>query len=46
MPSEVRPSESISDLPVGGSKNYAYRVVDTVIGASRNVCKLRVITLN
>ena len=46
MTSELRPSESISVFTCGGPKNYAYRMVDTVTGASRNVCKVRGITLN
>ena len=42
MTSELRPSESISEIACGGPKNYAYRVVDTVTGAGQTVC----ITLN
>jgi len=39
-------SESISEFTCGGPKNYAYRVFDTVTGASRTVCKVSGITLN
>ena len=46
MTSELRASESISEFTCGGPKNYAYRVVDTVTGASQTVCKVRGITLN
>ena len=46
MTSELRPSENISEFTCGGPKNYAYRVVDTVTGANRTVCKVRGITLN
>jgi len=44
--SELRPSESISEFTCGGPKYYAYRLVDTVTGASKTVCKVRVRTLN
>jgi len=30
----------------GGSKNYAYRIIDTVTGRAATVCKVRDITLN
>ena len=30
----------------GGSKNYAYKVVNTGTGERKNVCKFRGITLN
>ena len=46
MISELHPSEIISELTCDGPKNYAYRVVDTVTGASRTVCKVRGITVN
>jgi len=36
----------ISEFAIGGPKNYAYRVVDTVTGDSQTVCKVRGITLN
>jgi len=41
MTAELRPSETISEFACGGPKNYAYRVVDTVTGASQTVCKFR-----
>jgi len=46
MTSELRPTETILEFACGGQKNYAYRVVDTVAGASDTVCKVRRITLN
>jgi len=44
MTSELRHSESISEFTCGGPKNYAHKLVDTVTGASRTVCKVRGIT--
>jgi len=46
MPSELRPSQRITDYVSGGPNNYAYRVFDTVTGDSQTVCKVRGITLN
>ena len=46
MTSELRPSEKISEFTCGGPKNDAHRMVHTVTGASRTVCKVRGITLN
>jgi len=46
MTSELRPSESISEFACRGPKNYAYRLVDSVTGTSKAVCKVRGITLN
>jgi len=45
MTSELRPSESISEFVSGGPKNNAYRGL-TADGREKNVCKVRVITLN
>jgi hypothetical protein len=44
MTSELKLSESIVDYVSGGPKNYAYRVMDTVTGRPKTVCKG--ITLN
>jgi len=30
----------------GGPKNYAYKVIDSVTGERKHVCKIRGITLN
>jgi hypothetical protein len=46
MTSELKPSESIVEYVSGGPKNYSYRVIDTVTGRSKTVCKVRGITLN
>ena len=46
MTSELRPSESILEFVSGGSKNYAYRLLDTASGRSKTVCKIQDITLN
>jgi len=45
MTSELRPSESISELVSSGPKNYAYRVL-TGDGRGNTVCKVMGITLN
>jgi len=46
MTSELKPSEFIEEFVSGGPKNYAYKVVDTVMGKRKQVCKVRGITLN
>ena len=46
MTSELKPSEYIEEFVSGGPKNYAYKVVDTVTGERKHVCKVRGITLN
>ena len=46
MTSELKPSEYIEEFVSGGQKNYAYKVVDTVTGERKHVCKVRGITLN
>jgi len=46
MTTELRSTQIISEFAIGGPKNYAYRVVDTVTGDSQTVCKVRGITLN
>ena len=46
MTSELKPSEIIEEFVSGGPKNYAYKVVDTVTGDQKSVCKVRGITLN
>ena len=46
MPSNLRPSETISKFACRGPKNYAYRVVVTVTGACQTVCKVRNKSLN
>ena len=46
MTSELKPSEYIEEFVSGGPKNYAYKVVDTVTGKRKHVCKVRGITLN
>jgi hypothetical protein len=46
MTSELKPSEYIEEFVSGGPKNYAYKVVDTVTGERKQVCKVRGITLN
>ena len=46
MTSELKPSEYIEEFVSGGPKNYAYKVVDSVTGERKHVCKVRGITLN
>jgi len=46
MTSELRTTEYGSEFVSGGSKNYAYRVIDTVTGRTATVCKVRGITQN
>ena len=41
MTSELKPSEYIEEFVSGGPKNYAYKVVDTVTGERKQVCKVR-----
>jgi len=41
MTFELCPLGSISEFTCGGPKNYAYKVDDTVTGASQTVCKMR-----
>jgi hypothetical protein len=46
MTSELKPSEYIEEFVSGGSKNYAYKAVDTSTGERKHACKVRGITLN
>jgi len=46
MTTELGPSETISEFESVGSKNYAYRVLDTLPDQSKTVCKFRGVTLN
>ena len=46
MTSEMRSTKYVSEFVSGGSKNYAYTVIDTVTGRTATVCKVRGITLN
>jgi hypothetical protein len=46
MTSELKPGEYISEFVSGGPKNYAYKTIDTVMGAESTVCKVRGFTLN
>ena len=46
MTSELKPSESIEEFTSGGPKNSAKKVVNTVTGERKQVCKVRGITLN
>jgi len=46
MTSELKPSEIIEELVCGGPKNYVNKVVDTLTGQRKRVCKVRGITLN
>ena len=46
MTSELKPSEYIEEFVSWGPKNYAYKVVDSVTGERKQVCKVRGITLN
>ena len=39
--SELKQSESIEEFVSGRPKNYAYKVVNTVTGERKNVCKVR-----
>ena len=46
MTSELKPSEYIEEFVSGGPRNYAYKVVDSVTGERKHVCKVRGITIN
>jgi len=46
MTSELKPNETISMFVSGGPKNYAYKILNSVTGAEKTVCKVRGITLN
>ena len=49
MTSELKPHETIAEFVSGGSKNYAYTIIDTRNAANqtkKTVCKVRSITLN
>jgi len=46
MTSKLRTIEYISEFMSGGTKNYAYSVIDTGKGRATTVCKVRGITLN
>jgi hypothetical protein len=46
MTSELEPGYYIEKFVSGGSKNYAYVIVDPMRGDRRTVCKVRGITLN
>jgi len=41
MTSELRSTEYVSEFVSGGTKNYAYTVIDTVTGRAATVCKVR-----
>jgi hypothetical protein len=46
MTSELKPSEIIEEFVSRGPKTYAYKLVNTVTGERKRVCKVRGITLN
>ena len=46
MTSQLRPSEFIEEFISAGPKNYAYKIVDSVTGERKTVCKVRGLTLN
>jgi len=46
MTSELRHSEFIEEFVNAGPKNYAYKIVDSVRGVRKTVCKVRGIKLN
>jgi hypothetical protein len=46
MTSELKPNENISKVVCAGPKNYAYRTVNPMTGASKTVCKVSRTTLN
>ena len=46
MTSELKHNEIISEVVCAGPKNYAYKTINSMTGASKTVCKVRGITLN
>jgi hypothetical protein len=46
MTSELKPNEIISEVACAGPKNYAYKTVNPMTGASKTVRNVREITLN
>jgi hypothetical protein len=46
MTSELAPDEYISEFVCAVLKNYAFKTVNAVSGASKTTCKIRGITLN
>jgi hypothetical protein len=46
MTSELAPDEHIIEFVCAGPKNYAFKTVNAVSGASKTTCKIRGITLN
>ena len=46
MTSELKPGECICEFVSGGSKNYAYKSINSMTGEEKTVCKVRGITLN
>ena len=46
MTSELKPGEFICEFVSGGTKNYAYKSINSVTGEEKAVCKVRGITLN
>ena len=46
MTSELRPKEYVFEIVSGGTKNYAYSIIDTDTGRAVIVCKVRGKTVN
>ena len=46
MTSELKQNEYISEFVSGNSKNYVYKIYNSVTGEVKTVCKVRGITLN
>jgi len=46
MTSELKPGECICEFVSGGSKNYAYKTINSLTGEEKTVCKVKGITLN
>jgi len=46
LTSELRPSQTITEVVSDGPKNNAYRVIDSVTTDSQIIYKIRGITLN
>jgi hypothetical protein len=46
MTSELKPNEIICEVVCAGTKNYAYRTLNTMTAECNTVCKVREIVLN
>jgi hypothetical protein len=46
MTSELAKNEKIVEWACAGPKNYAFKSVDSVTGASKTTCKVKGLTLN